>query len=46
MINALVTVAMATLMMLGLALFFVGFVLGPLIVLAVGYALFAFAAGT
>ena len=42
MIRAFVNVAAATAMMLGLALFFVGFVLAPLLVLAAGYALFAF----
>jgi hypothetical protein len=45
MARAFVNVLMATLMMVGLALFFVGFVLAPLIVLAVGYVLFTFAAG-
>mgnify|MGYP000123685562 CR=1 FL=1 len=42
MIRAFVSVAAATVVMIGLALFFVGFVLAPLIVLAAGYALFAF----
>ncbi len=42
MIRALVSVASATVVMVGLALFFVGFVLAPLIILALGYALFAF----
>jgi hypothetical protein len=45
MARALFSVLMASLMMIGLALFFVGFVLAPLIVLAVGYVLFTFAAG-
>ncbi len=45
MVRALFNVAMATVMVMGLALFFVGFVLAPLIVLAVGYVLFTFAAG-
>lgn len=45
MASALFNVLAATLMMAGLALFFVGFVLAPLIVLAVGYVLFTFAAG-
>lgn len=45
MLNALLNVVAATLMMVGLALFFVGFVLAPLIVLAVGYVVFTFAAG-
>lgn len=44
MASALFNVLAATLMMVGLALFFVGFVLAPLIVLAVGYVLFTFAA--
>ena len=43
--RALFNVLTATAMMIGLALFFVGFVLAPLIVLAVGYVLFTFAAG-
>ncbi len=43
--RALFNVLMASLIMVGLALFFVGFVLAPLIVLAVGYVLFTFAAG-
>ena len=43
--KALFNVLMATLVVIGLALFFVGFVLAPLIVLAVGYVLFTFAAG-
>ncbi len=46
MARALFNVLMATLMVMGLALFFVGFVLAPLIVLAVGYVLFTFAAGS
>lgn len=45
MLNALLYVLLAVVMMVGLALFFVGFVLAPLIVLAVGYILFTFAAG-
>jgi hypothetical protein len=45
MLNALLYVLLAALIMVGLALFFVGFVLAPLIVLAVGYVLFTFAAG-
>ena len=45
MAGAMFNVLTATLMMLGLVLFFVGFVLAPLIVLAVGYVLFTFAAG-
>ncbi len=44
MLSALFHVLAATLMMIGLALFFVGFVLAPLIVLVVGYVLFTFAA--
>lgn len=44
MAGALFHVLAAMLMMLGLALFFVGFVLAPLIILAVGYVLFTFAA--
>ena len=43
--RAIGSVLMATLILLGLALFFIGFVLAPLIVLAVGYVLFTFAAG-
>jgi len=43
--KAIFNVLMATLIVIGLALFFVGFVLAPLIVLAVGYVLFTFAAG-
>ena len=43
--RAMLNVLIVMLMMLGLILFFVGFVLGPLIVLAVGYVLFTFAAG-
>jgi len=43
--RAIFNVLMATLIVIGLALFFVGFVLAPLIVLAVGYVLFTFAAG-
>lgn len=42
MIRALGAVAAAMVVMIGLALFFVGFVLGPLIILALGYALFSF----
>jgi hypothetical protein len=41
-IRAFISVAAATVVMIGLALFFVGFVLAPLIILALGYALFAF----
>lgn len=43
--RALLNVLLVLLMMVGLVLFFVGFVLGPLIVLAIGYVLFTFAAG-
>ena len=46
MARALFNVLMATVLVIGLALFFVGFVLAPLIVLAVGYVLFTFAAGS
>lgn len=45
MLSALFNVFAATLMMIGLALFFVGFVLAPLLVLAAGYLIFHFAAG-
>jgi hypothetical protein len=42
LIRAFISVASATVVMIGLALFFVGFVLAPLLILALGYALFAF----
>ena len=43
--GALFSVLTSSLICIGLVLFFVGFVLAPLIVLAVGYVLFTFAAG-
>lgn len=46
MVRAFFGLLMATALVIGLALFFVGFVLAPLIVLAVGYVLFTFAAGS
>lgn len=45
MLGALLNVLSAVLLLLGLALFFVGFVLAPLVVLAIGYVLFTLAAG-
>jgi hypothetical protein len=44
MLSALWNVLSATLLLVGLSLFFVGFVLAPLIVLAVGYVIFTFLA--
>ena len=44
MMSALWNVLAATLLLIGLSLFFVGFVLAPLIVLAVGYVIFTFLA--
>ena len=44
MFSALWNVFAATLLLIGLSLFFVGFVLAPLIVLAVGYVIFTFLA--
>ena len=43
-IIAMRSILFATLLLLGLVLFFVGFVLAPLIVLAVGYVIFMFLA--
>lgn len=44
MFSALWNVLAATVLLIGLSLFFVGFVLAPLIVLAVGYVIFTFLA--
>lgn len=44
MLSAFFNVFMSLLVMMALALFFVGFVLAPLVVLAVGYVLFTFLA--
>ncbi|MCB0876712.1 MAG: hypothetical protein R2718_01365 [Solirubrobacterales bacterium] len=44
MIIAVRSILFASLLLVGLALFFIGFVLAPLIVLAVGYVIFMVAA--
>ncbi len=44
MFSALWNVITAMLLLIGLSMFFVGFVLAPLIVLAVGYVIFTFLA--
>ena len=44
MFSALWNVLAAMLLLIGLSMFFVGFVLAPLIVLAVGYVIFTFLA--
>lgn len=44
MIGSVVNVIAAMALLIGLTLFFVGFVLAPLIVLAIGYAIFYFLA--
>jgi len=44
MFSAVWNVLAASVLLIGLSLFFVGFVLAPLIVLAIGYVLFTFLA--